>query len=75
MTEAAVIAFFVGVIVGMLIFRMMLHLEKLDWVRTRVHHYGYVDGYKAGYKDGSIGRAFNPYRRRNTGKNDKDQKD
>jgi hypothetical protein len=63
MTEA-VMGFFVGVFVGLLICKLILHLEKLDWERTRVFYYGMLDGYKAGYEDGSNGRDFNPHRRR-----------
>lgn len=55
------IFFCIGVFVGMMLVNLMLHLEKLDWVRTRVYYYGVVDGYKAGYEDGSNKRDFNPH--------------
>ena len=57
------IIFCIGVFAGMMLVNLMLHLEKLDWVRTRVYHYGVVDGYKAGYEDGSNGRDFIPHSR------------
>ena len=63
MTEA-VMGFFVGVFVGLLICKLILHIEKLDWERTRVFYYGMVDGYKAGYEDGKNGRDFRPHCRR-----------
>ena len=56
-----VIIFLIGVFAGMMLVNLMLYLEKLDWVRTRVFYYGMVDGYKAGYEDGSNGRDFNPH--------------
>lgn len=56
--------FLIGVFAGMLLVNLMLHLEKLDWERTRVYHYGVVDGYKAGYEDGSNGRGFIPHSKR-----------
>lgn len=59
-----VIIFLIGVFAGMMLVNLMLHLEKLDWERTRVYHYGVVDGYKAGYEDGSNGRDFNPHSKR-----------
>lgn len=58
-----VLIFLIGVFAGMLLVNLMLYLEKLDWVRTRVYHYGVVDGYKAGYEDGSNGRDFIPHSR------------
>lgn len=60
----AVMGFLAGVFVGLLIFSLILHLEKLDWERTRVFYYGMVDGYKAGYEDGKNGRDYRPHRRR-----------
>lgn len=59
-----VIIFCIGVFAGMMLVNLMLHLEKLDWERTRVFYYGMLDGYKAGYEDGSKGRDFNPHSKR-----------
>jgi hypothetical protein len=57
MTEAVMIGFLIGVFFGLLIYQLILHLEKLDWIRTRVYHYGFRDGYKKGFRDGKRGEA------------------
>ena len=46
------IIFGIGCLVGMSIYRLMLHLEGLDWVRTRVYYNGFQEGYKKGFRDG-----------------------
>lgn len=46
------IIFLIGVFVGILFVRLMLHLEKLDWAQTRVYFGGFKDGYKKGFRDG-----------------------
>lgn len=46
------IIFGIGCFVGMSFYRLMLHLEKLDWAQTRVYWGGFQDGYKKGFRDG-----------------------
>ncbi len=47
-----VLIFLLGMLAGIWFFGLMLHLEKLDWARTRVYWGGFEDGYKKGFRDG-----------------------
>lgn len=47
-----VIIFLIGMFAGILLVKLMLHLEKLDWAQTRVYWGGFQDGYKKGLRDG-----------------------